>query len=387
MWSRRRLTHKKVARLQNQGDVDGLRAAAAYADPIVDRDGKVLDRGAPLRAAAVRALQELAAGEDAHLVGVCAQLLEDPSEDVVVAAADALAAEGSADACWALVDALAARGPALSPEVRESLRAGAVRSPYVGLSHRWAAHVVDLRPGSLDDQDHVELMALMEADDAANPVQRLFEVLWPELVPDGAEEGVAGHAAEQMLAWCMPASFDGLAGVLDRSDVPEGAVRLAGLSGDQSVRDPLVRLLGHPRASLRCEAAAALGLLCDTETVLPLLDATTDSDVRVRRSAVTALDALGSAGVTAAIAVLARSGRWQVGGQEAAQELHGDTWLRGLGRLIGLSGSRSAHRSRGAGSARYAGLMEARARYQEVLAEGSDGQAPGAPPPDGDAYR
>ena len=45
----------KVDRLQRKGKLPALLEAARYSDRLVDRTGKVLDRGAPIRADAVRA--------------------------------------------------------------------------------------------------------------------------------------------------------------------------------------------------------------------------------------------------------------------------------------------------------------------------------------------
>ena len=294
--------------MQRKGDLEGLRRAAGYSDRMVDRKGGVLDRGAPIRAAAVRALatRERAEGEES-LVPLYTPLLDDPSPDVASAAAKALAAEGSAEAAQALVDVLALRGPSLDDEVRLAVREAAAGYAYAGVSERWAAGVLDNRPESVDDRDREELLLLMGADAAVRPERGLFELLAARLAPDDYAPPEA-VTAERIVGWCMPVEAGALAAVLERHTVPESAVRLAGLSGDQGLRDPLVRVLQHPHASLRREAADALGALCDTQAVLPLLDATTDPDLAVRKSAVAALDSLGSAGVTAAISVLARAG-------------------------------------------------------------------------------
>jgi len=358
--------------LQRKGDLEGLRRAAGYSDRMVDRRGGVLDRGAPIRAAAVRALatRERGPGEES-LVPLYTPLLDDPSPDVASAAAKALAAEGSAEAAQALVDVLALRGPSLDDEVRLAVREAAVRYAYAGVSERWAAGVLDNRPESVDDRDREELLLLMGADAAVRPEQGLFELLAARLAPDDYAPPEA-VTAERIVGWCMPVEAGALAAVLERHTVPEAAVRLAGLSGDQGLRGPLVQVLQHPRASLRREAADALGALCDTQAVLPLLDATTDPDLAVRKSAVTALDSLGSAGVTAAISVLAREGRQEVAGEESSPDVPGETWLRGLRRLVGERGRRS-------GGTRYNGLLEARDRYYEVVADSPEPE-PEAPP-------
>ena len=362
-----------MAALERKGDVAGLRRAAGYSDRLVDRKGSVLDRGGPIRAAAVRALAAMqrAEGEEPR-VPVYAPLLEDQSHEVASAAAEALAADGSAEAAWALVDALATQGPSLDYEVRAAVLEAALQYDYAGVTERWAYGVLEHRPESVDERDRDELMILMDADAAARPERGLFELLAARLAPDTDYAPPAAATAERILGWCMPVEAGALAGVLERPDVPESAVRLAGLSGDQALRDPLVRVLAHPQASLRREAADALGALCDTHAVLPLLDATTDPDVSVRKSAVRALDALGSAGVTAAISVLARAGRQEeLAGEEAAPEVPGETWLRGLRRLVSDRGRRT-------GGNRYNGLIEARDRYYEVVSDATPDPEPPA---------
>ena len=256
------------------------------------------------------------------------------------------------------------------------------RWPNGGVSERWCRTVLDSRPDQLEEADREDLMAVIEADSAPDPRREVFELLAPHLHEDpGASRRSA--AAATILRWGMPASVPGLAEMLRSAGVPEAAIRLAGDSGDQTLVDPLVQLLEHPRPGVRSQAATALGALCDTGTVMALMAATTDSDVAVRKSAVTALDQLGSAGVTAALTFLAHATRQgHLDGQAARPALNGRTWTRTLARLSERAGFgvRARQRMDDDGPAgRYAGLIEARARYESLMAD----QTPPPPAPDG----
>ena len=114
-----------------------------------------------------------------------------------------------------------------------------------GVTERWSGKVVDLRAADLDERDHQDLIALMEADGVANPRQQVFELLVPLIVGTHDEDGAA-RRAETILAWCMPANLDGIVELL-RHDVSAAVVRLAGQTGDQRRAEPA---RGPARASL-----------------------------------------------------------------------------------------------------------------------------------------
>ncbi len=212
----------------------------------------------------------------------------------------------------------------------------------------------------------------------ANPRQQVFELLAPLIVGTHDEDGAA-RRAETILAWCMPANLDGIVELL-RHDVSSAVVRLAGQTGDQNVLNPLVGLLEHPSAELRTEAAEALGTLCDTAAVLPLMGATSDPDVAVRRAAVRALDSLGSAGVTAALAVFAHTATFanhagqpeQLNQPEQLERppIGGRPWSRTLARLTErASASAWARKLRGDEPRPMAALDRARGSYEAMLDE------------------
>ena len=359
----------KVDRLQRKGKLPALLEAARYSDRLVDRTGKVLDRGAPIRADAVRALAayEPAVGEEPpDLVSVFAERLEDGSAEVAQAAAAALGADGSRKAAWVLVDLLAERGPALDDRTREAVLQAVRECACAGISEHWCMRVVESGPGELTDSHRSDLLALMEADAAGDPRAHVFEVLAPAV--SGAEDPARAAVAETILTWCMPGPVDGMADLLSRHDVTEAAIRLAGRSGDQALLEPLVRLLEHPEAAVRSESALALGELSDTAAVLPLMGATSDPDVRVRKNAIRGLDMLGSAGVTAAVATLAHSA--SVGPEAAPPALGGRPWRRTLARLTERSGlgNRALRRlSPESESERYAGMLEVRSQYEALV--------------------
>ena len=343
MWPRRRRT-PDVQKLRRKGDLTGLQAALAHADPTIDRDGTVIDMGVSVRVAAVQALADIEATRGTsggpelppEIPLWLAGALRDESHRVGSAAATALGTLGSRAVMDELVWFLAYEGRTAHPEVRTAALEAVCASTRPGLTELWCRKVVEGRRGRLDDTDRREFTELLAADTTDQVESRLQELLIPLLEPDA--DGIERpRPAEAILSWCMPADVGGLARALEGHDVTEPAVRLAGLSGSQSLLEPLARLLEHPAPTVRREAVAALGELCDTATVLPLLGATTDPDVTVRRRAVAALDSLGSAGVTAAMAMLAQRGPAlrSATEREPAPDLVGEKWGRTLGRLAG----------------------------------------------------
>jgi HEAT repeat protein len=358
----------KVDKLQRKGRLARLLEAARYSDRLVDRTGKVIDRGAPVRADAVRALAAYRAPEGEEppdLLPVFVERLSDESGQVARAAAAALAESGSLQAAWALVDLLAVRGPALDPATRQAVLDGLRTSGSTNLSEHWCMRVLETR-ADLTGSDQEDLEAVMDADASADPRASVFEVLAPDLI--APDDPARAATAETILTWCLPATMPGLANLLGRHDVTEGAIRLAGRSGDQELLEPLIRLLEHPSPTNRSQAALALGELSDTAAVLPLMGATSDPDVHVRKSAIGALDMLGSAGVTAAVASMAHSA--STGAEAASPALGGRTWRRTLARLTERSalGSRARRRiSPDPEGDRYAGMLEARAQYEDLV--------------------
>lgn len=378
LWPSRSRT-PDVEKLRRDDDRSGLEAALDHTDPIVARDGGVIDRGAPVRAAALRALAEMDSPEVPALAGA----LSDESPGVARTAAEALATVGSQDAIDELVEFLAVKGRAVHPDVRAAALQAVCASGHPGLTELWCRKVVEGRHGVLDDVDRREFAVIMGADAAEHPAQGLFDLLVPRLASNGAGPDRAGPA-EAILSWCMPAELDQLVPVLASRDVPLAAVRLAGLSGSQALLQPLVELLEHDSKPVRREAVSALGALCDTATVLPLLGATTDPDVTVRRRAVIALDSLGSAGVTAAMALLVQAAgdRPAIAPAEPTPAVGGDRWGRTLERLAERTGllGRAQRRQRNREPDRYEGLIGFRTRY-EALMSGADLPEP----PDGEA--
>lgn len=344
--------------------------AASYSDRMIDRSGQVFDRGAPVRAAALNALTVYQNDEvqgPGELLWLFMERLHDESPEVVRAAARALAANGSAEAAWALVDLLAQAGSGLTADAREEVLDALRACACPGISERWSGKVVDIRDTTLDETDRQDLMELLEADAVADPRQGVFDELAP-LVVGTSHEADAAKRAETILSWCMPARLDGLAALLEQHDVSGSVIRLAGESGDQNLLDPLVGLLEHPAPDARAQAATALGSLSDTAAVIPLMGATSDPDVEVRRAAINALESLGSAGVTAALAVFAHTAA--LGSKPDQPALTTGPWARTLSRLTErAAASEWARRLRGDDEDPMAPLTRARGRYESMLDE------------------
>lgn len=365
-----------VGKLRRKNDVQGLQEALAYSDRMVDRQGGVIDRGVGVRLEAVQALVEMAGEPDVEVVPLLAGALTDASEQVACTSAEGLGRLGTPEAIDELVDFLALRPSAAQPGVRRVALDGVAASKREGITERWARKALE-RVGALDELDRQDLPVIMGADSAPDPEGALQTLLLPTLEPD-----LPGFASTQpqeaILEWCMPGDARALEPLLSGDTVPEGAVRLAGVSGDQALLQPLVELLSHESPTIRREAVGSLGLLCDTGTVMPLLMATTDPDVTVRRKAVSALDMLGSAGVTAAMALLSSTAsvppvesapeQPAIEGTEQPAITAGERWVRTLERMAERAlTSRAERRSRAATGEQMNRLVGIRTRYDALL--------------------
>jgi HEAT repeat protein len=353
-----------VTALAERQDVEGLVSAAGFKDLLRDVEGRVIDRGAEVRAEAVVALGEL--GDEAGN-GTVHGALRDPSDAVRSAAVRVLYRRGEiAPLAQSLGWLPAEKGSSRSLALRALLelkRPGTVLSVIRALV--WA-------PGErpLAEVDVALVHTLVQADTGADVVNEVVQELLTPLSDDRDE---VVERAEELLVRLAPASVQGVIAELEGGRAPERAAALLGRIGDTRALHPLIEALEHREISVRIEAASALGDLREPAAVEPLLHATRDHNVDVRAEAGKALDALGTAAVVVGMSAMvrpmiaeavnsavqahglgARNGAMDVDGDHAATEIDGD---RAATEIDGDRAAGQIDRDRAAEARRPVGLL------------------------------
>lgn len=313
-WVRLRRGRKPdVARLRSRGDLSGLRAVSRHRDLIWDRDDRPIDLGAPVRVEAVEALTEFYGPE---VVEALYEAIADPSASVRRAAAAGLLELDSPAAAAALIAALVDWPEGYDPALRSEAARGLAAMGASGLPEAYAARLVDSgRPASTPFDGRV-LEALLEADGRGQAARSaLIDFLVSRLEnPEGESAAVAEGLLEGIVADSVEALLRCLADGRSRIS----AARLLGASRDVRAVDPLVRMLGDPDPEARATAALSLGELKHAGAVEALLHATRDDEYRVRDAAMSALDAMGAAGVTVGLAAMVESMQLSLGSSDLA---------------------------------------------------------------------
>jgi len=286
-----------VPALAEQQDVEGLVTAAGFKDVLQDFEGRVIDRGAEIRAQAVVALGELG-GEAGN--GTVQGALRDPSDNVRSAAVRVLFARGEvAPLAQALGWLPADKGNSRTLALRALLQ---LKEPGTAQS---VMRALVWAPGDrpLGDLDAALVHTLVEADTRADVVNEIVQELLSALSDDRDE---VVERAEELLLRLAPASVQGIIAELEGGRAPERAAALLGGSGDTRALEPLMQALNHRDISVRVQAASALGELRDPAAVEALLHATRDHNVDVRAEAGQALDTIGTAAVVVTMSAMVR---------------------------------------------------------------------------------
>ena len=285
-----------VEKLSRRGDTEGLVRALGYEDSMTDRDGRVVDLGAAVRAAAAEALARV---EDPSVVGLLMRAADDPEETVRVAAIRGLRERRDVSAVEGLVHVAANwSGPVRRASREEAVDAlASVRDPDV--PRRTAAKLMT-RVTDLDEDDEAVLRRLAYAggDDALRTtIDDLLEYL------RGSPEA---PRAGRLLVALSPGSVGPLIEALrDRRAAQNAAVAL-GLTHDARAVEPLCSLVLDAEDALARRAAAwALGEIRDPAGIQALLMATRDRDYGVRTEAIASFDHLGNAAIAIAVAAVA----------------------------------------------------------------------------------
>ena len=289
---------QKVEKWRRKGDVARLMELLGHQDLARQTDGRVVDRAAETRIAAVAALSQL---EGRAATDAVARGLNDPVPAVRSAAIRGLVGRGYADAAPALIPAAARwTEPPLAGLRAEAVEAlASFREPE--LPRRMAAELLD-RPAELEDADGTVLRSLVEAA-GENAPEATSEYLVLRL-----REGSTPARIRVLLAALAPESVERLIDALDDPALQREAAVTLGAIHDSRATDPLCGLLvGSEDPAVRSAVAWALGELRDPAAVSALLQASTDEDYDVRVQTIEAFDKLGHVAVAVSLSVYVRS--------------------------------------------------------------------------------
>jgi HEAT repeat protein len=287
-----------VEKLAQTGSVKGLVRALRYEDPVTDRDGRFVDLGAGIRAAAARGLARQA---DADAYDALVRALADPEDSVRLAAVHSLRERGDRRA----VEPLLSLAMSYTDEDQPPSRGEAIRTLALlrdaEVARRAAAELL-ARPEDLNELDVTALRHLARAG-GSEAIGATIEDLLGHM-----RDGPTPGRARRLVVALAPESVEPLISSLDDNRARQEAVLALGAIRDSRAVGPLGSLLLEDGdSSVRSSAAWALGAIRDPAATEPLLAATRDPDYDVRAEAVAAFDGLGNAGIALAVRALAGS--------------------------------------------------------------------------------
>lgn len=301
----------------------GLIRALAHEDVITNRDGTLLDLGAPVREEAARALAEL--GGPAARRGLLSTL-EDPEEAVRLAGIQALRRSSDPGTTNALLEAVVSWADASHARSRTEAIDALGEIGDATLPERLAAALLR-RQADLTEADAEALRLLASADSAGRADSRVIEYLIEAL---GSEpEDAVRDRAVTMLVWLAPASLEALvAAVSDSNSQRKRRAAIAlGEIRDSRAAEALNGLLEAEEPTAREAAAWALGNIKDPGSVEALLRASGDREYAVRSAATEGLNKLGTVavilGVTSLVRPLLANGTTPEIGSDVEAQLEG----------------------------------------------------------------
>jgi HEAT repeat protein len=285
-----------VEKLARKGKVEGLIRALRYEDVVSDRDGRMIDLGATVRAQAALALAHI---DSQEAVGGLIQALGDSLESVRVSAIRGLREHGgdsvaerlmAAVTAWTRPDFAAARADALEAVIH-------IGHPE---SLRLVAGALVIRPVALEDADLAVVHKLGQAVGDADRQATIGDLI------GRLREGSETERVRELLIALAPASVDALIEALDdRRTQRDAALALGPIHESRSVPALSAVLLDNADEDTRVAAAWALGEIRHPSAVEALLVATGDDDYDVRTTAADSFDKLGNAAIALAMNVLA----------------------------------------------------------------------------------
>lgn len=291
-----------VERLRRKRNLEGLRDALDYREIVVDDDGE-WDLGVETRTEAVEALGDFDPPEVADDV---ARALADPQPAVRLAAIRTVATFETPVAVDALAACVVARGAdsqegsARALELLEGLG-------IEGSTERVVERLLPPEAPPLDARHHEAVDRLIAADPRAAEARAAAAEIVIEALDDPLGD-TPDERAERILGWLgQPVVELVLRALADGKGSP-GLLRAAGRLGDARAVEPIVLGLGSSDPDMRRSAAVAAGNLNHTRTVLGLVSATQDPELRVRNAASASLNKMGTAAVIAAMATFMQLG-------------------------------------------------------------------------------
>jgi len=282
----------KVGKLARKSDCKRLVAALGYRDHVADSHDRVFDLGAGVRRDAALALAAMPQTDGVDIGAALIRSLSDSSCEVRRAVVSSLSARRERRALPALTEAaLTWDQPRYGPA-----RDAAVDALVELAEAQTAARLVVMAVN--DSEADLELLrdVLTQVVDAGADHARAASDAATLALDTG--EGEVCRRAVEILVWLGSDSVETL---LSASRQPGHArlpaIRALGELRDLRAAETLSRLLGDGDPDVRQAAALALGGIGDPRVTRPLVDATTDSEYRVREAALDAVHRLGPVAV------------------------------------------------------------------------------------------
>jgi HEAT repeat protein len=294
----------RVAHLRRRGNLDGLVAAAGFRDEIVDRDGRLVDLGAPVRRDAVLALADFSEPE---ALAAVAGAIGDDSVAVRRAALSALVGRDDAVAVEALARAVLTWGDQADLPARDE--AAAALSMLEERDDGLVAETIGftyliLKEPPAADAMEMTILRRFLASASDDVVRRLVHEAIANLA---SRHPIRRARAGWFLAVFPEAGVGPLRAALAHPDVRLAAAEVLGAIGDSSALPDLTALLTVDDPSARRAAAFALARIRDPRAIEHLLPVAFDDDRSVREAAIEALDVFGTIALIWAVAMRPRS--------------------------------------------------------------------------------
>lgn len=278
----------KVGKLARKGDCNRLVAALSYRDHVADSLDRIYDLGTGVRRDAALALAVMPQTDDPDVGAALIRSLADNSGEVRRAVVSSLRARRERRAVAALTDAVL---------TWQEPRYGSAR-----------AAAVDALVELAEAETAQRFVAIAVKESEADP-ERVRDVL-TQLVGARADharaassaatlalatgEGEVCARAAEILVWLGSDSVEPLLTVSQQPGAARlPAIRALGELRDLRAAESLSGLLSDGDPDVRQAAALALGVISDPRVATPLLDATTDTEYRVREAVLGAVHRLG----------------------------------------------------------------------------------------------
>jgi HEAT repeat protein len=297
-----------IEKLARKGDVTRLTELLGREDLVRQSNGRLTDRDAELRVAAVSALSGI---EGAVALDGVSRGLRDPVPAVRSAAIEGLRRRGYVEAAQPLINSVTnwtePSHAALRGEALDTL--ASFGDPE--LPRRVAAELLS-REAEPDDADAEVLRRLVESAGPGAPAATCDYLVLR------LREGSVSSRARVLLAALAPECVDRLIDCLEDPSVQREAALALGSIHDARATNPLCHLLMQSEEpAVRAAVAWALGELRDPAAVAALLHASGDDDYDVRVQTIDAFDKLGHVAVAVSLSVYVKVALGDAAGQAA----------------------------------------------------------------------